>query len=272
MLKKILAALMLYSKVYIPCRGLNKEDFEGAITYLPIVGIIIGALQYILFLIAKIFRLPVFVTTLGYILVPLIVTGGFHVDGFMDTEDALKSYRSREEKLSILKDPHIGAFSIISLLIYVLIEAASVYTVLYFAQKNIELAGNVVYISYGMLLLIPTDFIVRAIAVILSIKLKKAKESGMLNSEISNTDRMVIVLNIGFIIAGYSLLVYINWIAAAGIILIMLIYILLYRNKMYREFGGVSGDIIGYYICKARLLFIVVIAFYVLINCSIQIL
>ena len=45
---------------------------------------------------------------------------GIHVDGFMDTMDAMHSYLPREEKLRILKDSHIGAFSVICLLGYYL--------------------------------------------------------------------------------------------------------------------------------------------------------
>lgn len=36
----------------------------------------------------------------------------------MDTMDAFHSYREREEKLQILKDAHIGAFSVICLVTY----------------------------------------------------------------------------------------------------------------------------------------------------------
>ena len=43
----------------------------------------------------------------------LLVTGGIHMDGYMDTMDALHSYGSREKKLEILKDSHIGAFAVI---------------------------------------------------------------------------------------------------------------------------------------------------------------
>ena len=53
--------------------------------------------------------------------IPLAVTGGFHVDGFMDTMDAFHSYQPREKKLEILKDSHIGAFSVICLVLYELI-------------------------------------------------------------------------------------------------------------------------------------------------------
>ena len=51
-------------------------------------------------------------------IIPILITGGFHIDGFMDTQDAINSYKPREKKLEILKDPHIGAFAVISLLAY----------------------------------------------------------------------------------------------------------------------------------------------------------
>lgn len=51
-------------------------------------------------------------------LIPIAVTGGFHIDGFMDTMDAFHSYKPREEKLAILKDSHIGAFAVIMLASY----------------------------------------------------------------------------------------------------------------------------------------------------------
>ena len=47
--------------------------------------------------------------------------GGFHADGFLDVSDSLCSYGSREKKLEILKDPHIGAFAVIRLAVYYLI-------------------------------------------------------------------------------------------------------------------------------------------------------
>ena len=46
-------------------------------------------------------------------MIPIIITGGIHLDGLLDTADALSSYKSMEEKLEILKDSHTGAFAII---------------------------------------------------------------------------------------------------------------------------------------------------------------
>ena len=53
----------------------------------------------------------------------LLVNGGIHMDGFMDTIDALSSHKSRDDKIRILDDPHTGAFAIIYAIFYVLIIA-----------------------------------------------------------------------------------------------------------------------------------------------------
>lgn len=41
------------------------------------------------------------------------MSGGIHLDGMVDTADALYSRRETEKKLEILKDPHVGAFGVI---------------------------------------------------------------------------------------------------------------------------------------------------------------
>ena len=55
----------------------------------------------------------------------LLITGGIHIDGYMDTMDAVHSYGDREKKLEILKDSHIGAFAVIMLVTYVLAAAGA---------------------------------------------------------------------------------------------------------------------------------------------------
>lgn len=49
---------------------------------------------------------------------------GIHMDGFLDTTDARRSYQEPEKKLAILKDPHTGAFALIGLGVYLLWSVA----------------------------------------------------------------------------------------------------------------------------------------------------
>ncbi len=43
------------------------------------------------------------------VLIPVLVTGGIHLDGLLDTADALSSWQTRERRLEILKDSPRGS-------------------------------------------------------------------------------------------------------------------------------------------------------------------
>ena len=62
-----------------------------------------------------------------HLAIPFLVTGGIHMDGFMDTMDAVHSYGDRTKKLEILKDPHLGAFAVICAAVYLLLYTGSMY-------------------------------------------------------------------------------------------------------------------------------------------------
>ncbi len=46
---------------------------------------------------------------------------GIHLDGLLDTADAMSSYQERERRLEILKDSHAGAFAVITCVVYSLL-------------------------------------------------------------------------------------------------------------------------------------------------------
>ena len=46
---------------------------------------------------------------------PFLLSGFMHLDGFMDTSDAILSWRPLEERLRILKDSHTGSFAVVNL-------------------------------------------------------------------------------------------------------------------------------------------------------------
>lgn len=101
----------------------NEKNMRYCICFLPLVGAVIGAAQCGVFLLlAKISAGPVF---RGAVLaaLPVILSGGIHMDGFMDTCDAIHSWKGREERLRILKDPHAGAFAVLGCVLYLLLSA-----------------------------------------------------------------------------------------------------------------------------------------------------
>ena len=112
LIKGFAIAFSIYSKIPVPQFQWEEEDMKYMMCFFPWIGAVIGGGVYgwnwvcHRFMIGDLCR--AFVTAA----IPLVVTGGFHVDGFMDTMDAFHSYQSKERKLEILKDSHIGAYGV----------------------------------------------------------------------------------------------------------------------------------------------------------------
>lgn len=116
-MKKIFNSLVLafamYSKIPTPRADWEKENMRYVLCCFPLVGVVIGALVYGWGWLCAQLSIGHLLRTAVYVLIPVLVTGGIHLDGFLDTCDALHSYAPKERKLEILKDPHAGAFAII---------------------------------------------------------------------------------------------------------------------------------------------------------------
>ena len=94
----------LYSRIPMPRLSYAEDDMEHSLIWFPMVGVVIGALVCLVNIPDFMKEVPAAVRILLSLLIPIVVTGGFHIDGFMDTEDALRSYAPVEKKLEILKD------------------------------------------------------------------------------------------------------------------------------------------------------------------------
>jgi len=81
--------------------------------FFPFVGIVIGALMAGWSFLSGKLGVGDSLRSVIYVLIPVLVTGGIHLDGLLDTADALSSWQPREKKLEILKDSNAGAFAVI---------------------------------------------------------------------------------------------------------------------------------------------------------------
>ncbi|TGL35749.1 adenosylcobinamide-GDP ribazoletransferase [Leptospira perdikensis] len=106
--------------------GFQEEWLHKSIKYSPTVGIILGTLQWFVFMSFQLFFGPTisFVISLGFL---LILTGAFHEDGFSDFCDGIGGGWKREDILRIMKDSRVGSFGAagISLLLVLKILGAS---------------------------------------------------------------------------------------------------------------------------------------------------
>ena len=120
----LLVAFSLYSAVPVPQVQWEKKTMRWALSFLPLVGVLVGVVEWLWYLFCAHFGAAALFYSVGAALIPLFVSGGIHLDGLCDTCDALCSYGDREKRLAILKDPHVGAFGPMWLMAFLLAEAA----------------------------------------------------------------------------------------------------------------------------------------------------
>ena len=106
-------AFAMYSKIPMPRVDWEKENMRYMMCFFPFVGTVIGALMVGWSFLSGKLGVGDSLRSVIYVLIPVLVTGGIHLDGLLDTADALSSWQPREKKLEILKDSHAGAFAIL---------------------------------------------------------------------------------------------------------------------------------------------------------------
>ena len=106
-------AFAMYSKIPMPAADWDKESMQYAMCFFPWVGLAVGILEFLFWKILEFLGAGSLFRAAGLVLIPVLVTGGIHLDGYLDTMDALSSWREKERRLEILKDSHAGAFAVI---------------------------------------------------------------------------------------------------------------------------------------------------------------
>jgi adenosylcobinamide-GDP ribazoletransferase len=234
----------MYSKIPVPGFEMRQEDMAGSLTFFPLVGLVIGGAVYVLNGISPFDGLPAAVRIILTLLLPLAITGGFHADGFMDTQDALNSYSSKEKKLEILKDPHIGAFAVISLLKWELFYGAAVTAILLNEKCDAK-----VLVIFGL-----TFVISRCLSGLTSVLLPKAKKTGMLHGEAGQKQTVTMVCLTVMLVASAVAALFMNYIYGGAVLLTFALFTAYYRSKALKEFGGVTGDTAGFYLTVSEIL------------------
>ena len=242
--KWLAVTFSMYTKIPMPRFAWQEDDVSHSLLFFPLVGVLIGGLICLLNAVSPFRTLHPAVRILLTLAIPLLVTGGFHADGFMDTQDALHSYASSEKKQEILKDPHIGAFAVISLIKWMLLYAAAIAAILLH-----ELSDHKAVLFLGL------SFVAsRALSGLTSLLFQKARKDGMLFRETEgNTRSGVLVLSL-WLFGCLAFLVSLNVCAAAALLLTLGLFTVYYRKMTLREFGGVSGDTAGYFLMVCEII------------------
>lgn len=253
-IKSLVIAFSMYSKIPMPHLELDEKDMKYVMGFFPLIGLITGALVYGWIYAGEILYVPDISRTLILIILPVIITGGIHVDGYMDTCDALNSYGDREKKLAILKDSHIGAFAVIKLVVYYAIYYAAAYII-------VQRAENVQFIIVAL-----TFYLSRIISGFAAVNFHGARNNGMLHTFTSVTaGKSVNIMLAVQLILCVTYMCMCSIVMTAVVAIVAVLVLLYYRYMAYKQFGGVTGDLAGYLLCMSELCMTVAVAVMVML-------
>ncbi len=239
-LAPIFIAFSMFSRLPSPGAEWNDRNMRYALCAFPLVGLVQGGLCLVFGLLAAHFSLGIFLTAAVFTLLPLAINGGIHLDGLADTADAQASHASRERKLEILKDPHLGAFGAMALFCHLLLTLA-LFTQFLPVLQNL-LALCCIYIQS------------RALSGYAVITFPPAKADGTARSfgGLSAGGRAAAILLVTAVLAA-GLAILCRGFAGGLAALAGFGVFFYYRYFSQRQFGGVTGDLAGWFLQNAEL-------------------
>ncbi|WP_018086429.1 adenosylcobinamide-GDP ribazoletransferase [Desulfurispora thermophila] len=120
--------------------------------FFPLAGLLLGSfLVGIYWLCGMVF--PPLVTAALLVVGLVLLTGGLHLDGFMDTMDGVLSGRSPERKLEIMRDSRVGAFGALSVVCLLMLKLVLIFCLPAFIMPRVLLLVPVLS-RWGMLYVI----------------------------------------------------------------------------------------------------------------------
>ncbi|MFA5338751.1 MAG: adenosylcobinamide-GDP ribazoletransferase [Candidatus Omnitrophota bacterium] len=227
-MKSFLIALQFLTSIPVKVKGeIADKDLAGSMAYFPLVGLLAGALLALSYNILIPF-LPHAAVCAFIMIINVIISGGLHIDGFVDTFDAIASGADRKRMLEIMKEGRPGAVGLASVVLLFIAE----YSLLISLPKG-AIEGALI----AMAVLSRTSFVAS------SALYPYARDTDGLGKKFSgrlekrNIAAAFLTAAIAFfLIFGLKTFVFIP--AACCVILAFDIY-------FFRKFGGITGDTMG---------------------------
>jgi len=239
-------SLGMFWAVPLPFHIWDDASVDLMLPFFPLIGLFIGALWWGIAALLVLSGVHIVLLSAVLMAIPFLLTGFLHLDGYMDTSDAVLSRRPLEDKLRILKDPHTGAFAVIMIGFLFVLQFGATYAVV-----------------DGGKALLPLIFIAvvsRCCASISLLCMKIMPQSGYANMMRQNAGALhvgfVVVLLLAAAVVAYLLTGFVGLIVVGAVVL-GYAGALAYSRK---EFKGVSGDLAGFSLVIGELCGVIALA------------
>ena len=234
----LIAAFDMYSIVPMPNVELSKEDTKYSMCFFPLVGVVIGAILCGWRIAYPYLCNGDFLPAVVFVIVPVIISGAVHLDGFIDVVDAICSNKTMERKLEILKDTHTGAFALIMTISYFLI-ALGVWSEMPIDAVPVLACGFVMS---------------RALNGLAIIVFPRAKGSKRLASIEGANKKIIAITMIAYIVISAVLMCYFEPLYGSVGVIGAIISFGNYYFASKKHFGGITRAMTGYFIQVCELI------------------
>ena len=230
----LLHAFQFYSRVPVGKIDYSEERLPQSIRYFPLVGIVVGGLGGLVFMLFNWLVSPQ-IAAVTALVTMVLATGALHEDGWSDFFDGFGGGYTKERILEIMKDSRVGAYGVISLIFLFLSK--------YALLQHIDLLSISLNATHIALVMIAAHSSSRAVVVTLMKTSVYARGNRSKSSHSGNpisTTSYIVAL-----ITGIVPLIFISvYIVLAVCILYAAIYVLL-KNYIEKKIEGYTGDILG---------------------------
>ena len=232
-MKSICLAFAMFSRIPMPRMEWDEKNMRYTMAAFPLVGVAAGLLILAWGYLSTWVQFGPLLRGAGFALLPLLITGGIHMDGFCDTVDALASHGDIAKKERILKDPHIGSFAAMMVCAYLIACFA--------------LAAEAGFSPRGLLCFALAFSLSRAVCglSVLLFPCSPASSLGKCFQSAAAKGSSLAVLAFWVVCLGV-LMPWLGGVAGLAAFVVPFALLGLCRRIASRQFGGMSGDLSGW--------------------------
>ena len=217
----------MFLSIPCPCKIWDEKARPWQLVYLPVAGLLVGALWALAAWFCRALALPALVRGAVLAAYPFLVTGFIHLDGFMDVTDAVRSCRDLPRRREILKDSHVGSFAVIGVVLLALCQTA-----LFASAKETA--------SLWTLVLLPAVSRCASALAVTALRSMSTSQYAAQKKPASHIAilgvQLALCLAGGFFAGGKTALALLGCLAGYALAL----------RRAYRSLDGMNGDISGY--------------------------
>lgn len=227
----LIMTIRFLTRIPIPSFGkeeiLETKEFAKGVIWYPVIGLLVGACNCFIFFLAGMVSTSWGFPAVCSVLMNILITGAFHLDGLADTCDGLFSSRKKERMLEIMRDSRVGTNGVIAIVFDILFRVVLIQSMAY---DHI----------FPAILLAPVAGKM-ATPILFGSKYAR-KEEGLGNIYLGNVSEKR--LGAAILIGAFFILIFLGYNGILPIIC-SLLGMIIYRRYVEKKIDGMTGDTLG---------------------------